>query len=166
MLRRLVLGVSALLPLLLSASGCGGKPHAPAGPPPDTCKASDGPTADTVKQAIASVPIEVAGSKWVEIARGHTRKCRLYWVQIIPTIASESTPQQLLFFDHNIPLGSPTPNPKPYIIVLPPSDDTITVQYQWQKGNDQPCCPSGIGKVKFQIGPDGKLKALGPIPNQ
>ncbi|OBF84884.1 hypothetical protein A5791_23840 [Mycobacterium sp. 852002-51163_SCH5372311] len=155
-----------MLILLVPFSGCGWKPPTPPPPPPDKCKASDGPSADTVKQAIAAVPIVVPGSMWVEIARGHTRKCRLYWVQIIPTIAGESTPQQLLFFDHNTPLGSPTPNPKPYITVLPPTDDTITVQYQWQKGKDEPCCPTGIGTVKFQIGPDGKLKALGPIPNQ
>jgi LppP/LprE lipoprotein len=155
-----------LILLVLLFSGCGRKPPTSSPPPPDKCKASDGPSADTVKQAIAAVPIVVPGSMWVEIARGHTRKCRLYWVQIIPTIASESTPQQLLFFDHNIPLGSPTPNPKPYITVLPPTDDTITVQYHWQKGKDEPCCPTGIGTVKFQIGPDGKLKALGPIPNQ
>jgi hypothetical protein len=87
-------------------------------------------------------------------------------VQIIPTIATESTPQQLLFFDHNAPLGTATPNPKPYITVLPPSDDTVTVQYQWQVGNDQRCCPTGIGTVKFNIGPDGKLQALGKIPHQ
>ncbi len=152
--------------LTLLASGCGGKPPTPAATPPDTCKATDGPTTDTVRQAIVSVPILVPGSIWVEIARGHTRKCRLYWVQIIPSIATESTPQQLLFFDHNTPLGTPTPNPKPYITVLPPSDDTITVQYQWQVGSDQPCCPTGIGTVRFQIGTDGKLKALGKIPNQ
>jgi hypothetical protein len=151
--------------LILLASACGSKPPTPRATP-DTCKESDGPTADTVRQAIASVPIIVPGSTWVEIARGHTRKCRLYWVQIIPTIASESTPQQLLFFDHNIPLGTPTPNPKPYITVLPPSDDTITVQYQWQIGSEEPCCPKGIGTVKFQIGPDGKLQALGKIPHQ
>jgi hypothetical protein len=152
--------------LILLASACGGKPTTPAAQPRDTCKDSDGPTADTVRQAIASVPIIVPDSTWVEIARGHTRKCRLYWVQIIPTIASESTPQQLLFFDHNTPLGTPTPNPKPYITVLAPSDDTITVQYQWQKGNDEPCCPTGVGTVKFQIGSDGKLQALGKIPHQ
>jgi hypothetical protein len=152
--------------LILLASACGGKPTTPPASRADACKESDGPTADTVRQAIASVPIIVPGSAWVEIARGHTRKCRLSWVQIIPTIASESTPQQLLFFDHNTPLGTPTPNPKPYITVLPPSDDTITVQYQWQKGNDQPCCPTGIGTVKFQIGSDGKLQALGKIPHQ
>jgi hypothetical protein len=63
-------------------------------------------------------------------------------------------------------LGSPTPDPKPYITVLAPSDDTVTVQYQWRKGSDQECCPTGIGTVKFQVGSDGKLKALGPIPHQ
>lgn len=152
--------------LILLVSACGGKPTAPPASRGDACKDADGPTADTVRQAIASVPVEVPGSTWVEIARGHTKKCRLYWVQIIPTIASESTPQQLLFFDHNTPLGSPTPNPKPYITVLPPSDDTITVQYQWQVGKDEPCCPTGIGTVKFQIGSDGKLQALGKIPHQ
>ncbi|ORW97333.1 hypothetical protein AWB92_05680 [Mycobacterium sp. IEC1808] len=152
--------------LILLVSACGGKPTAPPASRGDACKDSDGPSADTVRQAIASVPVEVPGSTWVEIARGHTKKCRLYWVQIIPTIASESTPQQLLFFDHNTPLGSPTPNPKPYITVLPPSDDTITVQYQWQVGKDEPCCPTGIGTVKFQIGSDGKLQALGKIPHQ
>jgi hypothetical protein len=152
--------------LILLASGCGGKPTAPPAAPPDKCKESDGPTPDTVRQAIAAVPVTVPGSTWVEIARGHTRNCRLYWVQIIPTIASESTPEQLLVFDHNRSLGTPTPNPKPYITVLPPSDDTITVQYQWQAGNDQPCCPTGIGTVKFTIGSDGKLQALGKIPHQ
>ncbi len=152
--------------LVLSASACGGKSPAPPAPRADTCKDSDGPTADTVRQAIASVPVEVPGSSWVEIARGHTNKCRLYWVQIIPTIASESTPQQLLFFDHNTPLGPATPNPKPYITVLAPSDDTVTVQYQWQVGKDQPCCPTGIGTVKFRIGSDGKLQALGTIRHQ
>ena len=156
----------AVILVVLLASGCGWKPPTPRPPPPDTCKESDGPTADTVRHAIASVPIMIPGSTWVEIARGHTRKCRLYWVQIIPTIASESTPQQLLFFDHNSPLGTPTPNPKPYITVLPPSDDTITVQYQWQVANDQACCPTGIGTVKFQIGSDGKLQALGKVPHQ
>jgi len=153
--------------LILLVSACGGKPTTPtAAPRADTCRDSDGPTAETVRQAIASVPVEVPGSTWVEIVLGHAKKCRLYWVQIIPTIASESTPQQLLFFDHNTALGSPTPNPKPYISVLPPSDDTITVQYQWQVGKDEPCCPTGIGTVKFQIGSDGKLQALGKIPHQ
>ncbi len=152
--------------VILLASGCGSKQAGSPAASPERCKDSDGPTADTVQRAIASVPITIPGTSWVEIGRGHAKKCRLYWVQIIPTIASESTAQQLLFFDHNTPLGTPTPNPKPYITVLPPSDDAIAVQYQWLKGNDQPCCPTGNGTVKFEIGPDGKLKALGKIPNQ
>ena len=152
--------------LILLTSACGGKPAAPPASAPDNCKASDGPTPDTVRRAITSVPITVPGAYWVEIGRGYTRKCRLYWVQIIPTIATESTPQQLLFFEHNTPLGPATPNPKPYITVLPPSDDTITVQYRWQAGNDQPCCPTGMGTVKFKIGSDGKLQALGKIPHR
>ncbi|MGE2817319.1 LppP/LprE family lipoprotein [Mycobacterium heidelbergense] len=151
---------------MLATSACGSNAPTPHATSAQNCKDSDGPTADTLRQAIASVPIIVPGSTWVEIARGHTRKCRLYWVQIIPTIASENTPQQLLFFDHNTPLGPATPNPKPYITVLPPSDDTITVQYQWQKGNDQPCCPTGRGTAQFQIGSDGRLRALGKIPNE
>jgi hypothetical protein len=152
--------------LILLASACGGKPTTPPASRADTCKESDGPGADTVRQAISSVPVEVAGSSWVEIGRGHTKNCRLYWVQIIPTIASESTPQQLMFFDHNRSLGTPTPNPKPYMTVLPAGDDAVTIQYQWQVGNEEPCCPKGIGTVKFQIGPDGKLQALGKIPHQ
>ena len=152
--------------LMLLAVGCGSKTRAPNPTTSAACKDSDGPTADTVRHAIATVPITVPDSFWVEIGRGHTKKCLLYWVQIIPTIASESTPQQLLFFDHNTSLGTPTSNPKPYITVLPPSDDTVTVQYQWQIGNDEPCCPTGRGTVKFQIGSDGRLHALGKIPNQ
>lgn len=163
-----ILALLALLALIvgLGASGCAWKPPTTRPSPPNTCKDSDGPTADTVRQAIAAVPIVVPGSKWVEITRGHTRNCRLHWVQIIPTIASQSTPQQLLFFDRNIPLGSPTRNPKPYITVLPAGDDTVTVQYQWQIGSDQECCPTGIGMVRFHIGSDGKLEALGSIPHQ
>jgi hypothetical protein len=155
-----------VISLVLLASACGADPAPPQAPRADSCKEADGPTADTVRQAIASVPVEVAGSSWVEIARGHTKNCRLYWLQIIPTIASESTPQQLLLFDHNRPLGTPTPNPKPYITVLGVNEDTVTVQYRWQVGNEEPCCPKGSGTVKFQIGPDGMLKALDKIPHQ
>jgi hypothetical protein len=156
--------------LVLLAAGCGGK-AATTQPGPTTLRPgptteSVGPPAATPRRARASVPIATPGTNWVEIARGHTNNCRLYWVQIIPTIASESTPEQLLFFDHNTPLGTPTPKPKPYITVLPPADDTVTVQYQWRKGKDEECCPTGIGTVKFRIGPDSKLQALGKVPNE
>src|ERR1700722_5067698 len=109
--------------LILLVAGCGSQPSvtSQSSPSSDTCKSSDGPTNDAATQAIALVPVVVPGSIWVEIARGHAKKCRLYWGEIIPSIADESTPQQLLFFDHNAPLGTPTPNPKPYIAVLAPS---------------------------------------------
>jgi hypothetical protein len=152
--------------LVLLTAACGAKSAPPQASHANNCKDADGPTADTVRQGIGSVPVEVAGSSWVEIGRGHTKNCRLYWVQIIPTIASESTPQQLVFFDHNRPLGTPTPNPKPYITVLPTGEDTVTVEYRWQVGSEEPCCPKGTGTVKFQIGSDGKLQALGKIPHQ
>lgn len=165
--RRRFSGMLLVLGLMpaFAAGGCG--PKSPTGPTShrDICKNADGPTPATLRRAIAAVPIVVPGSEWVEVTRGHTRKCRLHWVQIIPSIASESTPQQLLFFDRNTPLGSPSPDPKPYITVLSPGDDTVTVQYRWRIGSDRECCPSGIGTVRFRIAPDGRLIALDAIPH-
>lgn len=151
--------------LTLTAAACGSKPVGGLSRPPAACKDSDGPTDDTVRRAVAAVPIAIPGTTWVEIARGHTGNCRLYWVHLIPTIASESTPQQLIFFDHNASLGTASPNPKPYITVLPPSADTVTIQYQWRVGDEEPCCPPGHSTVKFQIGRNGELRAFGTIPN-
>lgn len=152
------------LVLGLACAGCGEKSSPPPKTSPDHCRESDGPTAGTVRQAIALVPVVVPGTNWAEVARGHTRDCRLYWVQIIPTIASESTPQQLLFFHRNALLGTPTPEPRPYITVLPIKDHTVAVQYRWRVSGDQECCPTGARTVRFQIGPNGKLKVLGTIP--
>ena len=42
----------------------------------------------------------------------------------------------------------------------------MTVQYQWQQGGDAPGRPTGIAQVRFQLGDDGKLKALDAIPSQ
>jgi hypothetical protein len=119
-----------------------------------------------VQNAIAALPIATPGSRWVEAARGHAHNCRLYWVQVKPSNAMASSPDQLLFFDHNVPLGTPTRNPKPYTTVLLPTDDAVKVQYQWQMPGDSACCPTGIGTVAYKIGSDGKLQARGPIPNQ
>jgi LppP/LprE lipoprotein len=55
--------------------------------------------------------------------------------------------------------------PRPYIAVSSGGEDTVIVQYQWRQGQDQPCCPTGIATVRFQIGENGKLKAIDPIPN-
>lgn len=157
--------IAALTLLSLVATSCGLKP-------PwvtyrsDSCTDSDGPTADTVRLAIATLPLATPGSGWAEDARGHTRNCRLYWVQVRPTQATAVSPEQLLFFDHNSPLGTPTPNPKPHTTVLSSGDDAVRVQYRWQVAGDSACCPTGVGIVQYAIGPGGKLVTRGPVPNQ
>ena len=152
-----------LATMALVAAGCGWSP--PSAPPTkaDTCTAAEGPTADTVNYELAKLPAR-AGAQWKETARGHTTNCRLYWVQVSPTDTAPDRPQQVLFFDHNSPIGTPTPDPRPYVAVVSSSEDTVTVQYQWSEGGDKPCCPTGIGTARFQPGDGLTLKALDPIP--
>jgi LppP/LprE lipoprotein len=83
-----------------------------------------------------------------------------------PARSAAASPVQLLFFDHNIPIGTPTPNPKPLTTVLSATDDVVTVQYQWQVAGDSACCPTGKGTVQYQIGAGGKLVTRGAVPNQ
>jgi hypothetical protein len=135
----------------------------------DTCADADGPTPDAVRLSIATLPRATPGSGWIEAARGHTRNCRLYWVQVKPTTATPASPTQLLFFDHSSPLGTPTPNPKPHTTVLASSndaDDVVSVQYRWQVAGDSMCCPTGVGTVQYQIGAGGKLVTRAAVPNQ
>jgi hypothetical protein len=150
----------------LMAASCGWTPPGVTSRKPDTCGDADGPTADAVRLAIATLPVATPGSGWTEAARGHTGNCRLYWVQVQPAPSTAASPVQLLFFDHNIPLGTPTPNPKPRTSVLSATDDVVTVQYQWQVAGDSACCPTGKGSVQYQIGPGGKLVTRGAVPNQ
>ncbi|HEU0189680.1 MAG TPA: LppP/LprE family lipoprotein [Mycobacterium sp.] len=163
-----------MIAALASVAGCGLGPAPPPKPSTDTCTDSDGPSLDAVRRAIAAVPPPTrdpgdpetaALSTWTESARGHTRNCRLHWVKLVVTDAMASSPEQLLFFDHDTPLGSPTTNPKPYTTVLSSGEDTVTVQYQWQVGSDPSCCPTGIGTTRFRID-GGKLKAVDSIPDQ
>jgi hypothetical protein len=156
--------LSRTLPLLASvtlvAASCGWSPPN-AGPSSSTgCKTEDTPSADTVATAVQGL-----GSGWHETARGHTGDCRLHWVVVGTGDTALDAPVQVLFFDRNSPLGPPTPRPRPYTTVVPLGDKIATVQYQWRQGADKPCCPTGIAQVRFQIGDDGKLKALDPIPN-
>jgi hypothetical protein len=156
----------AVLMLVGLVAACGWKPPGMSSQKLDTCSNANGPTPDTVARAIATLPVATPLSRWTEAARGHTHNCRLYWVQVKPSKATPASAGQLLFFDRNTPLGTPTPNPKPYTTVFSTTDDTVRVQYQWQVAGDSQCCPTGIGTVQYQIGPDGKLQARGPIPNQ
>jgi hypothetical protein len=152
--------IAVLMTLGLFAVSCGWKP--PSSPPTSTqaCGSTDGPSPDTVAQAIAGLP----QAQWKEASRGHTPDCRLNWVVVGSGDASDS-PHQVLFFDRNTSLGPATPEPRPYINVISMGNDTANVQYQWRQGQDPACCPTGIGTVRFRIGDDGKIKSLDPIPN-
>lgn len=161
---RLRLLAAVLLLLGLVAAGCGWSPPGGTPPPPDKCTPTDGPTAETVTLAIDGLP-PAPGAVWREVARGHTQNCRLYWIQVAAGTDS-AAPAHLLFFDRNTPIGTATPQPRPYTTVLTPGDNTVTVQYQWEKPGDAPNRPTGIAQVRFQLGDDGKVKALDPIPNQ
>jgi hypothetical protein len=162
-LMRLVLAVVTSAVLLLA--GCGWSPPGAAPPTPDTCTPAQGPTTDTVQREISGTAPAAPGATWTEVANGHTTDCRLYWVQIAPTSAQPDSPNQVLFFSGNTPLGPASPDPRPYISVLPTGEDAVQVQYQWRQGDEPPCCPTGIGTVRFRIGGDGKLEAVDPIPH-
>lgn len=140
-----------------AVAGCGFNPPAPPAASPAVC--ADGPTPEVVQQAIAGV-----APGWVETARGHANNCRLHWVEVAPKGATASSMNQVLFFDRNTVLGTPTPDPRPYLTVLPSGPDAALVQYQWLVGDEPSCCPTGLGTVRFRIGGDGALEPLDPIP--
>jgi len=149
----------AVLSLGLAAAGCGSSP--PGGSPTTSaaCTQAEGPSAETVSAEIAKLP----SAQWNEIVSGHTADCSLHWVVVGSGDASDS-PGQVLFFNRKSPIGTPTPDPRPYITINVMGNDTAAVQYQWRQGQDPACCPTGIATVRFRI-EDGKLKALDPIPN-
>jgi hypothetical protein len=148
-----------LLSLGLLAAGCGWSPPSPPVTSSAGCGQADGPSADTVAAEIAKLP----AAQWSEIVNGHTADCSLHWVVVTSGDASDS-PGQVLFFDRKSPIGTPTPDPRPYITVTAMGNDTAAVQYQWRQGQEPACCPTGIATVRFKV-EDGKLKALDPIPN-
>jgi hypothetical protein len=149
----------ALLSTGLMATGCG---WSPPGPPPtssSTCTPADGPSADTVAAEIAKLPT----AQWNEVVNGHSADCSLHWVVVSAGDASDS-PGQVLFFNRKTPIGTPTPDPRPYITIAAMGTDTAAVQYQWRQGQEPACCPTGIATVRVTV-EDGKLKTLDPIPN-
>jgi hypothetical protein len=150
--------IAVLMTLGLIAAGCGWSP--PSATPPKTCAPSDGPSAQTIEQAIAGL----GGDAWTEVMRGYAGNCELHWVHVALSNTGSERPQQVLFFNRSTPLGPATPEPRPYISVTAAGDNTAAVQYQWRQGQDPACCPTGIATVRFTI-EDGKLKALDPIPN-
>ena len=141
------------------AAGCGSSPSGSPASTAAACTPGDGPSDDTVAAEIAKLP----AAQWNEVVSGHTGDCSLHWVVVSSGDASDS-PGQVLFFDRKSPVGTATPQPRPYITIMSTGNDTASVQYQWRQGQDPPCCPTGSGTVRFKID-DGKLKALDPVPN-
>ncbi|MGV0791185.1 LppP/LprE family lipoprotein [Mycolicibacterium sp. XJ1819] len=152
------IAMSAALLMLGLTAACGWSP--PSAPPTTAvaCAPADGPDAGTVAAEIDRLP----AAQWREASRGHTPDCSLHWVQVVSGDASDS-PQQVLFFDRGSPVGTPTPDPRPYLTVTTVGDDTVAVGYQWRQGDEPACCPTGVGSARFQVD-NGELKALDPIP--
>ena len=151
--------IAVVFVLGLVTAGCGWSPPAPTTTTSAGCTPADGPSAETIAAEIAKLP----AAQWTEIVNGHSADCSLHWVVVASGDASDS-PGQVLFFDRKSPIGTATPEPRPYITVTAQGDDTAAVQYQWRQGQEPACCPTGIATVRFKI-EDGKLKALDPIPN-
>lgn len=151
--------IAVALALVLLAAGCGS--NTPSAPPTTSaaCTQGDGPSEDTVAAEIAKLP----KAEWTQVVSGFTVDCSLHWVVVASGYASDS-PAQVLFFDRKNPIGTPTPEPRPYITISSTGNDMASVQYQWRQGQDPACCPTGTATVRFKI-EDGKLKALDPIPN-
>lgn len=153
-----VLAASALL-----AAGCGWSPKGPdSAPQADKCTPADGPAQNVVTASIFALPAPPSG-KWTQMSSGHTANCALYWVQVGQNNSTPDSPQQVVFFNKNTMIGTPTPTARPYITVTASAPDSVTVQYQWEQVKDQPGMPTGIGSARFTVD-GGALKALDPIP--
>ncbi|WP_071286916.1 LppP/LprE family lipoprotein [Mycolicibacterium llatzerense] len=153
-----VLAASALL-----AAGCGWSPKGPdSAPQADKCTPADGPAQNVVTASIYALPAPPSG-KWTQMSSGHTANCALYWVQVGQNNSTPDSPQQVVFFNKNTMIGTPTPNARPYITVTASAPDSVTVQYEWEQVKDQPGMPTGIGSARFTVD-GGALKALDPIP--
>jgi hypothetical protein len=149
-----------LLILGVSVAGCGWNPPAPA--PTSSAAAVDcgpGPSAADVESEFALLP----PGPWREVSRDHAADCQLQWV-VVTSGDQPDSPQQVLFFDGAAPVGSPTMEPRPYITVTAQGEHDAVVQYQWSQGQDEPCCPTGIGTARVTL-EDGRLTILDPIPN-
>lgn len=154
--RRRVASPFTALALAAALTACGWSPSGPA--PTSTAACGPGPAAEVIDAEIAMLP----PGRWRDTDRGNTPDCTLYWV-VVTDGQAPGSPQQALFFRGAEAVGSPTPEPRPYITVIPQGNDTALVQYQWLQEQDQPCCPTGIGSARVTL-EEGRLTVLDPIP--
>ena len=111
-------------------------------------------SADTVRLAIATLPVATPGFGLDRgRARAHPQLPSVLGAGHTRQRSTAASPVQLLFFDHNIPLGTPDAESEtPYDACCRPPTTSVTVQYQWQVAGDSACCPTGKGTVQYQIG--------------
>lgn len=152
------------IPVLISsglfaavAAGCGFSPPSPQ-PTSTAADCGPGPDAAAVESEFALLP----PGPWKETTRGTAADCRLQWV-VVTAGDQPDSPQQALFFDGAEPIGSPSMDPRPYITVTPQGEHDAVVQYQWRQGQDEPCCPTGIGTARVTL-EEGRLTVLDPVP--
>lgn len=148
--------LAALAITALFTASCGWSPSGPA--PTSTAACGPGPAPQTIEAETAALP----PGQWRETARGNTPDCELRWV-VVTDGQADDAPQQVLFFAGENPVGSPTPEPRPYINVIAQGNHHAQVQYQWRQGQDAPCCPTGIGSISVTL-EEGRLTVLDPIP--
>ncbi|MDY6997834.1 MAG: LppP/LprE family lipoprotein [Actinomycetota bacterium] len=148
--------LAVLVSTILLVAGCGWSP--PQATPTTSADCGPGPTPDAVTAEFALLP----PAPWTESSRGHTADCRMHWV-VVDAGNEPDRLQQVLFFAGQDPVGSPTPEPRPYISVTPRGDHDAMVQYQWLQWGDEPCCPTGLGAARVTL-EDGRLTILDPIP--
>lgn len=145
-----------LVAVLTAVAGCGWSP--PSSPPTSTAECGPGPSAQAIESELSLLP----PGQWRETARGSAADCRLQWA-VVTDGEQPDSPQQVLFFDGPEPVGSPTIDPRPYLTVTPQGRSDAVVQYQWRQGQDEPCCPTGIGTARVTL-EEGRLTILDPIP--
>ncbi|MFW0151680.1 LppP/LprE family lipoprotein [Mycobacterium sp. smrl_JER01] len=143
--------------LAVVAAGCGWSPPAPE-PTRTATDCGPGPSPQAIESELTLLP----PGPWRETARGAAADCRLQWA-VVTAGDQDDSPQQVLFFDGTEPVGSPTMDPRPYITVTPQGEHDAVVQYQWRQGQDEPCCPTGIGTARVTL-EDGRLTVLDPVP--
>ena len=157
--------IATMLSVAMLVAGCGWSP--PGAPPPSPTPANR-PTVPACSRCKRRSPVSRSprpARRGPRLPAGIPPTAGFTGCRSAPTIPTSIALSRCCSSTATPRWGTATPEPRPYINVLNAGDDTVVVQYQWQQGNDAPCCPTGIGTVRFQIGEDGKLKPIDPIPN-
>ena len=162
-------GLTAVLLFFgLIAAGCGWSP--PSAPPPSRTPARRR-TVPATRPFDRRSPVCRRPGGDVAEGQGPRRELPAVLGAVNGGAIDSDSPQQVLFFDRNTPLGPATPEPRPYINVLPTGDDTAVVQYQWRQGQRRAMLPDRYrdgavpdrrGRQAQRARPDPQLRTLTP----